>query len=237
MAAAADSINERPANVGTGRLSLEQIDVPAVNKAPSSNPSTEYMTEADLEAQPPGHEEIKHESPLHRTATAQDWTGPDDPENPWNWPSWKKVYHTSIPAFMGLAATLGSSIYTPGLPDIMAEFHISSEVALLGLALWVLGLGFGPVLAAPLSETEGRRAVYRLSLPISAVFTLGAGFAQSPAALLVLRFFGGMFASPVLAVGAGTLADLYTPLYRAPATVMFIASPFAGPALGPVIGM
>lgn len=28
----------------------------------------------------------------HRTVTAQDWNGPLDPENPWNWPTWQKVY-------------------------------------------------------------------------------------------------------------------------------------------------
>lgn len=32
--------------------------------------------------------------PAHRTATAQDWNGPDDPENPHNWKMWKRLYHT-----------------------------------------------------------------------------------------------------------------------------------------------
>jgi len=32
-----------------------------------------------------------------RTVTAQDWTGPDDPENPHNWPRKKKIYHMTIP--------------------------------------------------------------------------------------------------------------------------------------------
>jgi len=36
--------------------------------------------------------------PVQKTVTAQDWTGPDDPENPMNWPIWKKVYHVAIPA-------------------------------------------------------------------------------------------------------------------------------------------
>ena len=30
--------------------------------------------------------------------TAQDWEGPDDPDNPLNWPTSKKIYHTVIPA-------------------------------------------------------------------------------------------------------------------------------------------
>lgn len=30
-----------------------------------------------------------------------DWVLPDDPANPHNWPIWKKVYHTAIPALFG----------------------------------------------------------------------------------------------------------------------------------------
>lgn len=40
---------------------------------------------------------------LGKTVTAQDWNGPDDPENPHNWPAWKRIYHTVIPALFGLA--------------------------------------------------------------------------------------------------------------------------------------
>ena len=32
-----------------------------------------------------------------KVQTAQDWTGPDDPENPINWPLWQRVHHTVIP--------------------------------------------------------------------------------------------------------------------------------------------
>jgi hypothetical protein len=33
---------------------------------------------------------------ISKVRTAQDWEGPDDPENPLNWPIWKKVYHTTM---------------------------------------------------------------------------------------------------------------------------------------------
>jgi hypothetical protein len=39
-------------------------------------------------------------APVHRTVTAQDWTGPNDPENPHNWPLWKRVWHTIPPALL-----------------------------------------------------------------------------------------------------------------------------------------
>jgi hypothetical protein len=42
-------------------------------------------------------------SPLRPVVTAQDWTGPDDPENPHNWPLWKRVYTTAVVAFVAFA--------------------------------------------------------------------------------------------------------------------------------------
>lgn len=41
---------------------------------------------------------VQHGHPVQKLVTAQDWTGPDDPENPMNWPIGKKVYHVLIPA-------------------------------------------------------------------------------------------------------------------------------------------
>ena len=35
------------------------------------------------------------------TPVAMDWDSPDDSGNPKNWPTWKRVYHTSIPALFG----------------------------------------------------------------------------------------------------------------------------------------
>lgn len=92
------------------------------------------------------------------------------------------------------------------------------------------------MIAAPISETFGRRVVYRFSLPVSALFTLGAGFSKSFGSLLVCRFFAGATGSPVLAVGAGTLADMFPLKIRANATAAFLMSPFLGPALGPFLG-
>lgn len=173
---------------------------------------------------------------LAKTVTAQDWTGPDDPENPQNWPLWQRIYHTTIPALYGFSVTFGSSVYSPAVPEVSEKFGVSSTVALLGLSLYVLGLGFGPVLAAPLSETKGRRVVYLVSLPLSALFILGAGFSNTFASLAVCRFLAGFFGGPTLAVGAGTNVDMWPPVRRAIATSTFIMAPFFGPAIGPAVG-
>jgi MFS family permease len=130
------------------------------------------------------------------------------------------------------SSTLGSSIYAPAFTQIIEKFDVSATVAILPLSFYVLALGFGPVLAAPISETYGRRVVYLLSPPLGALFTMGAGFSPSLASLVILRFFAGLFFSPAGAIGAGTVADCNPPNKRARPTALYILTPFLGPALG-----
>lgn len=114
-------------------------------------------------------------------------------------------------------------------------FGVSQTVALLGLSLYVLGLGFGPILAAPISETLGRRAVYWFCLVVFSLFIMGAGLSKSFMALLVCRFFAGFFGGSVLSVISGTNADIWTPLTRAPSAALMALSTAMGPGLGEML--
>jgi MFS family permease len=97
-------------------------------------------------------------------------------------------------------------------------------------------LAFGPIVSAPLSETFGRKLAYLSTIPISLLFTLGAGFSQNFGTLLVCRFFAGAFGAGCLAIGAGTNSDLWPPISRAAASAVFLLAPFLGPAIGPPVG-
>ena len=130
------------------------------------------------------------------------------------------------------SSTFASSVYTPGVPYVEEQFQVSTTVALLPLSLYVLGTAFGPMIAAPMSETLGRRAVYFCCLPIFGLFIIGAGFSTNIASLVICRFFAGVFGSPPLSIGAGTNADLFKPSQRGLVTGVFVLAPFLGPALG-----
>lgn len=175
----------------------------------------------------------------------------------------KKAYHTAATACLGFSVTCGSSLITPATPEIQAYFDVSRTASILALSLFVIGLAIGPMIAAPISETYGRSVVYKVSSLIYMLFILGAGFSKSFGSLLVCRFLAGTIGGPVLAVGAGTNADMYAAKNRAVASSLFIMMPvsckqslpddrrlafhysktctltpiqFLGPALGPVIG-
>ncbi|KAK6434903.1 hypothetical protein LTR95_008910 [Oleoguttula sp. CCFEE 5521] len=179
--------------------------------------------------------EVKSEEPKAQLS-ANDWSSPHDRENPQNWSTGKKAYHTFSTAFLGFAVTCGSSLITPATPEIAREFGVSRTAAILTLSLYTLGLALGPILAAPVSETAGRLVVYKITAPCFMLLIVGAGFSKSFGSLLVCRLLAGTLGGPVLAVGAGTNADMYSARDRAVASAFFIMMPFLGPSLGPVIG-
>ncbi|KAK8158073.1 MFS multidrug transporter-like protein [Phyllosticta citrichinensis] len=162
------------------------------------------------------------------------WDGPDDPENPRNWMTCLST--TFDIQVISTSSSLGSSAYTPAVFEIREKFNVSTTAALLGLSLYVIGLAFGPIMAAPISETAGRNVVYITTFPVFMLFTMGAGFSDSLGSLLVCRFFPGFFGGPVMAVGAGSAADMYADRWQIVGTAAYITWPFLGPSLGPIVG-
>ncbi|KAI0478082.1 major facilitator superfamily domain-containing protein [Xylaria cf. heliscus] len=164
-----------------------------------------------------------------------DWN--TDPENPYNWPKWKKNIMLAATAIIAFTGSIATSIISPAHQQLMDEFGVSSTVAFLPLTTYVLALGLGPVVGGPLSETIGRKKIYIGAAAIGGLFTLGAGFTTSFAGLCVLRFFAGFAYGPSLSIGVGFLAETYTPAERGIPSLIYILSPFLGPGLGPVLGV
>jgi DHA1 family multidrug resistance protein-like MFS transporter len=64
---------------------------------------------------------------------------------------------------------MGSSIIAASEPGIMNEFGVSAQAASLGLSLYTLAYGCGPLLWSPLSEIPfiGRNPPYVLTVSMS----------------------------------------------------------------------
>ncbi|RDW72582.1 uncharacterized protein DSM5745_07754 [Aspergillus mulundensis] len=152
-----------------------------------------------------------------------------DPANARNWTLPKKLYNTAVPSF-------ALAIYSPSHTHTQETFHTSTTTSLLPFTTYVYGLAFGPMIAAPLSETYGRRLIYLLMTPLSLLFILGAGFSTNIAALLICRLFAGLFISAPLAVGAGTIMDIWTGPAAHCAVVILMTTAFLGPAIGSLVG-
>ena len=129
-------------------------------------------------------------------------------------------------------STFGTSVITPAVPDLMSELGVSRTLALVSLTVYMMGLVFGPIISAPLSEQYGRKVIYVATCPVFMLFMLGAAFSKNIGSLLVCRFFAGFVGSPVMAVTGGTNADVFEPQLRAISANVFFSSGFLGPSLG-----
>ncbi|KAJ5428759.1 Major facilitator superfamily domain general substrate transporter [Penicillium cf. griseofulvum] len=121
--------------------------------------------------------------------------------------------------------------------QVMEEFGVSEVVASLGLALYVLGYGIGPLLFSPLSEIPhiGRNPVYISTFAIFIVLSAIAGVCKSFAGFLVVRFLQGFFGSPCLATGAASLSDMFSVIYMPYTLAGWSGAMYCGPALGPLL--
>ncbi|CAJ2504903.1 Uu.00g122970.m01.CDS01 [Anthostomella pinea] len=164
--------------------------------------------------------------------------GPDDPENPINWSTFKKVVVTAELCLLTTSVYIGSSIYSAGEENIMAIFGVSRVAATLGLTLFVAGYGLGPMLWSPMSEIPqiGRNPIYQGTLLVFVAFQTPTALASNFGMLLAFRFLTGFFGSPVLATGGASLADIYGPQKRAYAMGIWGIAAVCGPTLGPLIG-
>lgn len=166
-----------------------------------------------------------------------DWYTTDDPENPQNWPFIKKAWATWVLWAYTFVVYCAAGIYTPSELGVKTEFNVSTSKAALGLSMYVLGYGFGPMLFSPLSEIPsiGRNLPYITTFTLYLILNVPAALTPTYAGLLVTRFLTGFFGSPCLATGGATIQDLYSFLKLPYGFAAWVASNFCAPALGPLL--
>jgi MFS transporter, DHA1 family, multidrug resistance protein len=166
-----------------------------------------------------------------------DWYTTDDPANPQNWNSWKKVWVAFIIFLYTFAVYSASAIYTSAEPQVMAKFGVGQSKASLGLSMYVIGYGIGPMIFSPLSEIPaiGRNLPYIATFALFVILCVPTALANSYASLLVLRFLTGFMGSPCLATGGASMGDMYGLLKLPYALTAWVAAAFCAPAIGPLL--
>ena len=165
-----------------------------------------------------------------------DWDGEDDLLNPLNMPTARKWLITMTLAFCAMCVTCTSSLYTTTYDQLEKDLNVDRLVATLGLSLYVFGLGLSPMFLGPLSEFYGRRYIYILAFGLFTVWLVPCAVAQNIETMLLARFFDGLCGSAFLSVAGSTVGDMFTRQELQAPMMIFTASPFLGPGLGPVVG-
>lgn len=113
--------------------------------------------------------------------------------DPREWPSRKKWTNLTLIAVQATLVPICSGIIAVAAEQIDSELHITnSHVSALPVALYVLGLGLGPLYLAPLSELYGRRIIYIVFFAIFSLLNVGCALVHNAPGLIVLRFLAGV---------------------------------------------
>ncbi|KPI36050.1 Caffeine resistance protein 5 [Cyphellophora attinorum] len=165
------------------------------------------------------------------------WFNESDQANPQNWSLGKKLFISIQLCLYTFTVYLGSSLYVAAETDVERIYNVSPAASSLGLALYVLGYGVGPMIFSPLSEIPilGRNWLYIATFTVFVILAMAASLVDDFGGLLALRFFLGFFGSPCLATGGATLQDMYAPTKMPYALMFWVASATLGPALGPAV--
>lgn len=101
---------------------------------------------------------------------------------------------------MTICVTFASSVFSTATKVTGKKFHVSSEVMVLAVSLFVLGFAFGPIIFGPLSELYGRKKPLFVGMFIFSIFQIPVAVAQNLQTIFICRFLGGVFASAPLAI-------------------------------------
>jgi MFS family permease len=123
------------------------------------------------------------------------WDGPDDPANPYNWPTARKVSVGLVCSTSQLVTTMSASMVVPALDQVLEDVGMGTSSGQVAFSVFFLGLGFAPFLVAPLAEMYGRRRVWLAGNAVYVVWNSLCPVGFSPALMIVGRLLSGAGAS------------------------------------------
>ncbi|KAG0652457.1 putative transporter [Hyphodiscus hymeniophilus] len=165
-----------------------------------------------------------------------EFDGPDDPLHAQNWPMRKKILTAVILGYTTLVSAFTSSIFSTATRVVAVQYHVSTEVGILGLSFYVLGFALGPLFWAPFSELQGRRLPIVIGMFGFSIFQIAVAAAKDLQTVLLCRLWGGIFGACPLAVVAAVFSDMFDNRTRGLAITVFSMTVFTGPLLAPFIG-
>lgn len=115
-------------------------DLPRVMTGPVSSRTSTTISNREQDPEKAIHETVATEEINKDDANLVDWDGPDDPEKPLNWTKKKKWMNMMLIATLTMLTPFGSSMFAPGVPDMMKEFHSDNvDLASFVVSIYVLG--------------------------------------------------------------------------------------------------
>ena len=148
----------------------------------------------------------------------------------------RRFWLTIFLGVMTAIAPLSTDMYLPALPEVQADFGVSTSLVQMTLTMTTLGMALGQILAGPMSDLLGRRRPLFIGMLVFIGATLGCVLAEDIHLFLFFRFCAGFAGASGIVIARAIARDVCegAELTRFFAVLMMVNG-FA-PIIAPVIG-
>lgn len=132
------TLHKKPSDEDLRRLSRDSEKEKDSDLESPIAPIADQDANVDIEKQGGRQDQGHDNGDEQRDPNLVDWDGDDDPENPMNWNPVRKWAIATSMGSMTLVVTFASSVFSAATMVTAQQFGVSSEVMILGVALFVL---------------------------------------------------------------------------------------------------
>ena len=157
-----------------------------------------------------------------------------DPNDPLNWPSWRKHLNYALVSFYVLFTFVQLDVGFTAWEQYQTELDFSVDFLNAGSAINYGGLAIGCIFFVPLLHKYGRRPIYIFSIVLQLVSCVWFAVTKTRGDFVgsnLLSGLGGAVSETIVQV---TIADLYFVHQHAVMNGWYLFATFAGAYLGPV---
>ena len=168
------------------------------------------------------------------------WDGPDDPQDPFNWPLRKKWWAIGLGLSASFVSAMNGTVISVAHNAINKDFNISDATfphSYWPTASWGLGGALFPLVLFPVMEDFGIRTVFLVTYFFFVCLLIPIGLAQNFATLIVVRFFSGGCVQLLANASAGIASNVFEgDRARSIPISLYVGIYLAATSIGPVIG-
>lgn len=113
-------------------------------------------------------------------------------------------------AAMVLALPLAMDAYVPAIPNMTQYFHVSDNIMLLTLNLFMLTAGIMQLVVGPATDSLGRKFVAYISVFLFSVGCLCAAASPTPTLLILSRIIQAIGSCAMLVIGFTIVRDCFS---------------------------
>ncbi|KAJ5903294.1 hypothetical protein N7504_005677 [Penicillium tannophilum] len=157
---------------------------------------------------------------------------PDDPQN---WPHWKKNAQILMVAFHSMMCTFMAAGIIPAYDTFAEQYNITVVDASYLTSFQILLLGLSPLIWCPITAVYGRYPVNLFSVFASMLCNIGGARCTTYGTQMATRILTAFVISPPIGNGSGMITELSKPEHRAQKLGIWCLLTTAGTPMGPLI--